>query len=368
VEEGADVTAVPARLSVDPVVIPASLDGPDAADFITMVDVRNAVSRERTGDDDLSYSAVELLPGWQNDEDEEGHAWIARLDGIPVARFVLEFPMEAGSDVIWFAFDVLAAGSTSDVWNAGFDLLERTARSRGRHVLQTEPVHRPDPGELLKARSGFGEIPIDDQARALLDRGYALEQVDRISTLDLQGDPSRIEHGLAEALAVAGGAYELVDWSYPTPDEFVDGYAAMMSRMSTDAPSADLDWDEETWDAERIRRYEREAIEGERFTNIVAARHRDSGELVAFTELHVGDGRTGVTEQGATLVLAEHRGHRLGMLVKAANLLAWRDLAPGSPRVSTFNAEENRHMLAVNEALGFVAVGYAGGWKKVLED
>ncbi|WP_137844888.1 GNAT family N-acetyltransferase [Microbacterium sp. 2FI] len=362
------MTADEAGLSIDPVVIPLSLDGPDATDFLTMVDVRNAVLRERTGDDDLAYSAVELLPGWQNDEDEEGHVWIARQDGIPIARFVVEFPMEAGSDVVWFAFDVLAAGSRPDVWNAGFDLLERTARAHGRHVLQSEPVHRPGQGEVLKARSGFGEIPIDDQARALLDRGFALEQVDRISALDLQGDRSLIERGFADALAASAGAYTLVEWTFPTPDEFVDGYAAMMARMSTDAPSADLDWDAETWDAERIRRYEREAIEGERFTNIVAARHVDSGELVAFTELHVGDGRTGVTEQGATLVLAEHRGHRLGMLVKAANLLTWLDLAPESPRVSTFNAEENRHMLAVNEALGFEPVGYAGGWKKVLED
>jgi hypothetical protein len=54
------------------------------------------------------------------------------------------------------------------------------------------------------------------------------------------------------------------------------------------------------------------------------------------------------------------------MLVKAGNLQQLRRYRPEAGVVVTFNAEENRPMLQVNEDLGFVPAGYFGDWKKVL--
>lgn len=355
-------------ITIEPVAIPSSLDAADAADFLAMVDVRNAVARERSGHDGLGYSAEELLPGWQNDEDVEGHAWLVRRDGRAIGRLFVEFPQEDGSQVSEIAIELLADAWDPAIAVAGLRLVEDETRARGRSIIRGWTMHRPDPSAgQLAAPTGFGRIPQDGYAQAYLDAGFTLEQVERNSVLDLHGDWSLIQRLHDEAAAAASDAYRLESWTLPTPDAYVDAYAMMMGRMSTDAPSADMEFDEEVWDAARLRRYEHEQLDGGRFGNVVAARHVASGDLVAFNELFIDAARTGTTEQNATLVLKEHRGHRLGMLVKAANLLAWRDLAPLSPRVSTFNAEENRPMLDINEALGFVPASYSGGWQKRLE-
>lgn len=208
-------------------------------------------------------------------------------------------------------------------------------------------------------------MPLDHPARFLLARGHRLQQVERNSALDLLDGLPRVKE-LLEAAVVASEGYRVVQWRLPTPPEFVNGYAWMKSRMSTDAPSAGLEVDEERWDAARLARSEAATLSGGQTVLVTAAQHVDSGELVAFNELAVGTDLATASRQHDTLVLSAHRGHRLGLLVKTAGLLAWREIAPLSPRVLTYNAEENRPMLDINEALGFVPIAYEGAWEKVL--
>ena len=71
-------------------------------------------------------------------------------------------------------------------------------------------------------------------------------------------------------------------------------------------------------------------------------------------------------QRGATLVLCEHRGHRLGARVKTAVLRELAATLPQVRRISTYNAESNRPTVAVNGAPGFRPVGGPSTWTRRL--
>lgn len=359
------MNTIPAGVEFRPLHIPASVDDPDAADFRAMVDTRNRVYREIAGHDDHRIAPAELLPHYAPDEHERRLVWIARLGDDVVGRVGVDLPLEGDSKVAFWLIELLP-----DVWGRGigraaFDLVERTARENGRSVLQSWAEHPDAPGPRLRPPTGFGDIPEDHAARFYLGTGHSLEQIERNSAFDLRGSFDEVERLHAEAVAASAG-YRVVQWFAPTPDEYVAGYAWMKSRMVTDAPAAGLEFDEETWDAARVARHDALYTDSGRTIQVTAAQHIATGELCAFNELVIGADRTEASHQEDTLVLADHRGHRLGLFVKCAGLLSWRDVAPDSPRVLTYNAEENRPMLDINEAIGFVPIAYEGAWKKTL--
>lgn len=358
---------VPVDLELVPLTIPTSIDAPDAGDFLEMVRLRNRILREVAGHDDHRIVPDELLPHYQPDPYTDRLAWLVRADGRFVGRMGVDFPREPGSRTATWLIELITEVWGRGIGSAAYEHLERVVRDHGRHVLQSWAEHPQAPGARLEPPTGFGTIPRDHIARFYLRHGYTLEQVDRCSAFDLRGSFAHVEQLLAEATAAASG-YRVVQWFAPTPAEFVDGYAWMKSRMITDAPAADLEFDEETWDAARLARHDSLYTDAGRTLQVTAAQHVATGELCAFNELVIGKDRTEASSQEDTLVLKEHRGHRLGLLVKCAGLLSWREIAPASPRVITYNAEENRPMLDINEEIGFVPISYDGAWKKVLDD
>jgi RimJ/RimL family protein N-acetyltransferase len=180
-------------------------------------------------------------------------------------------------------------------------------------------------------------------------------------------EPGQLEDGRvtrlrAEAERHAAG-YELVSWTGPVPEELIEHMAALYAALS-DAPH-DPDVEPEKWDAQRVR----ERVNGmrEHFGTrdyAVAARHVASGEMAALTQVTVEPPNPDWGFQLITAVIAAHRGHRLGLLVKAA-MLEWLATAePQIERIMTWNAEDNKHMIAVNEALGYTVFGApATSWR-----
>ena len=100
----------------------------------------------------------------------------------------------------------------------------------------------------------------------------------------------------------------------------------------------------------------------------LAAPDDESGEreLVAYTDLVLTTHESERAYQWGTLVRTDHRGHRLGLAVKVANVRRLQDTQPQITTVVTFNADVNAPMVAVNERLGFRPVQWLGELQKKL--
>ena len=71
----------------------------------------------------------------------------------------------------------------------------------------------------------------------------------------------------------------------------------------------------------------------------------------------------GFASQGDTLVAPAHRGHRLGLWIKLANLELLLREHPEVRAIDTFNADDNRWMVAINEQLGFRPLRRQTDWE-----
>jgi GNAT superfamily N-acetyltransferase len=353
-------------ITVAELAIPTEVGAEGWSDFVAMTDVRNEIEAAIVGTDELAFEAAELLPRWLDPVDQR-RLFVARVDGHIVARSTYEFSDD--DDVAWITIEVLERFTGRGVGSALYDYVFRVARDEGKRTFQTEFYARADePGPRIPSPSGFGSVPAESVgSRFAIRRGYGLEMVLRHSRLALPVDPDLLSRHRREAESAAGEDYRIVRWTGRTPELWLDDMATLHGRMFTDAPHGDLDMGEEVWDAHRMRALDDTNVQGPRALVISAIEHVPSHRLVAFTELNVPPERDRPIAQRDTLVLTEHRGHRLGMLLKVDNIQAVTAEYPGHPSITTTNAEENAYMLAVNEAVGFVPMAYAGVWKYVVD-
>lgn len=169
--------------------------------------------------------------------------------------------------------------------------------------------------------------------------------------------------------------YRLTAWEGAPPDALAESFAAARGAFA-DQPAGGLEAATTRWDAERVRMMaELAARRGERLLNHAAISEAD-GSVAGYTKLTlpagVGEGSDGGAGEAGepgepadgsgagarakqldTAVVAAHRGHGLGLWLKSAMLRHLLDAHPEVTEVVTNTADDNRHMLAVNAALGF---------------
>ena len=156
---------------------------------------------------------------------------------------------------------------------------------------------------------------------------------------------------LPVAPAPVDPAYDVVTWRGPCPREHRVAYLAMRNQMNTEVPTGELDLEPTVLDETRLAASE-ERLARSYDVRVAAARRRADGVFGGYSLLFVPHGADHGW-QDDTLVMPEHRGHRLGAALKAAN---YADLPPQVALVHTWTAPDNTAMHHTNTALGFRVV------------
>lgn len=317
------------------------------------------------------YLAAELhgrertAAAWQHDEvrvdvlaDDDSRTlelWGGLDDGLLVASGYYELPRRDNRDHACIAVHVHPDHRRRGHGSALLAALTERARAAGRTLLDGEVGWAYDAGP---AGAGVPGVAF------LLRHGWSNALGDVMRVLDLPVAGSLLDRLAAEA-APHHAAYTLHSFVGPVPDDLVDGWAALAGQLVVEAPTGDLQLEAEDLDAALVRTRE-ETVRRQGRTKYSTVALDADGAVVAYTDLATTVHEPGRAYQWGTLVSRPHRGHRLGLAVKVANLRLLQSERDDVTRLVTYNAEVNTHMVAVNEALGFRPVERLGEFSRTL--
>ena len=256
--------------------------------------------------------------------------WLARHDDEVVAVATLLLPENENAHVALPLLTVHPSRRRRGIGTAVLRALTPEMTSRGRTVvegIQVGPV-----GEAWATALGFRT------ANATILQHLRFADADR---------------SLWDVPPPAG--YRVERWIGAAPDDLVASYVEAKNAI-TDSPRGDAAFQELTWTVDRVR--EAEAVAAERGVEqrVVVAVHERTGDVVGVTEVWVQPLRKPWVFQRDTAVLAAHRGHGLGVAIKA-RMLRWVTAdRPNLVLAQTGTNADNVHMIAVNHALGFTTV------------
>ena len=322
--------------------------GPDdAAELAAWAELVNAVSAQDSPwlrPETARSGAARFRYGW---DCEPASPYLARMEGEVVGWGSISTSEYDNLGLAWLGVQVHPDHRRRGVGTAVLEALVAEARRRGRTSLGVD-AWESEASDAFAKHHGF------DRKLASINRRQVLADVD---WPELQ---RRYDAALPHA-----ADYVVERWSVPTPDERLGELAEMASAIN-DAPLDDLDYEDEVFTADRMRNYEI-AVAGhhQRLYRLVA-RHVPSGALAAQTVVVVWADHPAWGDQHDTSVTRDHRGHRLGLVLKA-DMLRW--LAEAEPQlqtIDTWNAESNDHMIGVNVVLGYQVLGRVWAYQRAL--
>ncbi|MDQ1032235.1 GNAT superfamily N-acetyltransferase [Streptomyces umbrinus] len=261
-------------------------------------------------------------------------AWLASDDeGAPVGSAFLRLFTKGGQEhLAELEIAVHRAERRCGVGGCLLDAAVAAARDEGRRSVLAQ-AEAGSPGDLFLAARGF---------RRVLALTYA-----RLPLAD--ADLHRID----EIVEQPHEGYRLIQWEGAVPPELALSFAHSRRAMD-DMPMDGTDYGTVVWDVDRVLSAAEAIAKRGELLHTVAVVDNANGSVAGFSELVVpGDGR-GDAQHYGTGVLPEHRGHGLGLWMKAQAIRQARAHHPELGGLLTDTADSNAHMRGINDTLGYL--------------
>jgi GNAT superfamily N-acetyltransferase len=253
-------------------------------------------------------------------------------EGVALLDLDLAKNLDLAQLLLWASTEARGRG----VETALFDEARRITAEQGRKRLAVGMPETEDPAAFAE-RQGGGKYT--DTAI-----GSALEL----------GAIGRARYEAWAAPSAKNAEYTLVRWIDRCPDELAESYCAALDAMA-DQPLGTWEYEFAKNDLDRLR-FNEEHSQRFGLRRYVQAAVDPDGNVAGLHMLVAHPDEPTDIDVWDTGVARAHRGHGLGLRLKAAASLWALEDRPATRRMFTFNNNENTWMLAVNRTMGYQPV------------
>jgi GNAT superfamily N-acetyltransferase len=304
------------------------------------------------------WTESEMLGFLREPIGEEAYATAAvDEDGAVAGGYIVFYPMLDNVTLAWTELFVVPDRRGHGVGSALTEHITDAVSAKGRASLLTDIV------------MPFEERDDHPFRRFAEKRGCTLATTEVARRLELPVDDGQIQAWIDEAAPRHAG-YRIETYTDGNfPDEIVPSLCHTANQLALEAPHGELEIEAEKLTPELwMQRVERDRKQGMLRYDSVAL--DETGSVVALTTIAVPANARDRTQalQWATIVLPGHRGHRLGLALKARNLRVLQQNHPERTSVHTCNAEVNAPMIDINERIGFKPVELIAGFQRKLSE